>query len=79
MVYYRDLDMDLTMAQDGDVAVMEDADAISNSITNIVKTIQGSRRMLPRFAFNANQLLFEPLTQDTANRVANAMWDAIEE
>ena len=78
MAYYKDIDMELTVAQDGDVGHDEDEDAVKNSISNIALTVQGERAMLPSFAYNAHQLLFEPLTEDTANRLAAAMWDAIE-
>jgi len=40
--------------------------------------MQGSRVMLPSFASNANNLLFEPLTDETGNKLASAIWDAIE-
>ena len=79
MVWYRDINMELLISQDGDFLDDEDVNAIVNSITNIVKTLQNSRRMLPTFAFNAHFLLFEPLSEDVANALANNIWDSIEQ
>jgi phage baseplate assembly protein W len=33
--------------------------------------------MLPDFAFNGNELLFEPLSEEVANSIASVIWDAI--
>lgn len=77
MAYWKDIDLELTKAQDGDISVDEDIEAIKNSIRNIVGTIQGSRVMLPSFANNAYNMLFEPLNDETGNRLASAIWDAI--
>ena len=77
-MYYKDIDIELTKAQDGDIVYDEDIDAVTNSIANIVKTMQGSRVMLPSFAFNGNELLFEPLSEDVAKELASIVWEAIE-
>ena len=47
MAYYKDIDMELTVAQDGDVSHDEDEDAVKNSISNIALTVQGERQCYP--------------------------------
>ena len=60
-VYWSDADDSLTRQSDGDVQRDNDVDAIFNSLTNIILTVQGERRMLPTFASNVTKLLFEPI------------------
>ncbi|MDY0215216.1 MAG: GPW/gp25 family protein [Bacilli bacterium] len=61
---------------------MNDEDAVKNSLDNIFKTLRGSRRMLPNFAINIYNYLFEPLDEITALEIGNeifnsmAMWDS---
>ena len=62
---YSDIDLDLTKLNDGDVQRDTDINAVSNSIQNIVETMQGSRRMLPEFASQVYGLLFEPMDEVT--------------
>lgn len=78
MAYWRDVDNFLGRQIDGDVVVMEDLDAIHNSLTNIFSTFQGSRRMLPEFALPIHRLLFEPIDQQTARRLGEMIFEAIE-
>ena len=66
---YSDIDIKLTQANDGDVLRDTDEDAVVNSITNIINTLQGSRRMLPEFAASMQRLLFEPIDENTSNLI----------
>lgn len=75
---YSDLDMELTKATDGDITRDKDIDAIINSLNNIVATLQGSRRMIPEFAQELWNLLFEPLDEDTARLIGEQIIEAIE-
>lgn len=75
--YYSDYDGSFTRQSDGDVQKDIDVDAIYNSIENIVLTTQGERRMLPSFASNIKQLLFEPIDETTARLIAESLLDAI--
>lgn len=75
---YSDLDLELTKQTDGDVTKDTDIDAIINSLNNIVATMQGSRRMLPEFAQDIWNLLFEPLDSDTARMIGERMLEAIQ-
>ena len=74
---YSDVDIELTKASDGDITKDIDTDAIINSLTNIVSTIQGSRRMLPEFAQNLWELLFEPMDPTTARALGQGLLEAI--
>jgi len=74
---YSDIDMELTKASDGDVTKDVDVDAVINSLTNIVSTLQGSRRMLPEFAQDLWGLLFEPMDKTTAKQLGQGLLEAI--
>lgn len=75
--FYSDYDGNFTRQADGDIQRDTDVDAIFNSITNIVLTVQGERRMLPTFASNIKYLLFEPVDETTARLIAEGLVDAI--
>lgn len=75
--YYSDYNGDFSRQSDGDVQKDIDVDAIFNSITNIVLTRQGERRMLPTFASNIKSLLFEPIDETTARLIAESLLDSI--
>ena len=77
-VMFSDIDINLSKQSDGDVRWMTDLDAIKNSLKNILSTSKGSRRMLPEFGANLNELLFEPMDTYTANRIGEIMLGEIE-
>lgn len=74
---YSDVEIELTKQTDGDIQKDIDVDAILNSLNNIIATLQGSRRMLPEFAQAIHQLLFEPITDDTARAIGQTMLEGI--
>lgn len=76
--YYSDIDINLETQADGDVTRDLDIDAVKNSITNIVQTKQGSRRMLPEFANALYSLLFEPIDEITAQEIGESLIREIE-
>lgn len=76
-IFYSDFDEDFTKQSDGDVQKDTDVDAIFNSVSNIILTVQGERRMLPTFASNVKHLLFEPIDEITARLIAENLVDAI--
>lgn len=75
--YWKDFDNEMMKANDGDVVTMPNVQAVFNSLTNIINTIQGSRRMLPEFALPLHRLLFEPIDTITASRIADLLYGAI--
>jgi phage baseplate assembly protein W len=79
MPIFSDIDINLERQVDGDIKVDKEIDAIKNSLSNIVSTIQGSRRMLPKFAMNAYQLLFEPIDEETGRSIGENILEVINE
>ena len=75
--FYSDYDGAFKRQSDGDVKKDTDINAIFNSITNIILTTQGERRMLPTFASNIKRLLFEPIDEITARMIAESLLDSI--
>ena len=77
MAIYTDIDLELNKKRDGDIVMFEETTAIVSSITNILGTMQGSRRMLPEFALPIFNLLFEPIDDTTAYMIAENLISAI--
>lgn len=75
---YSDIDGALTKQTDGDIQKDTEIEAIKNSLTNIVSTFQGSRRMLQEFAAPVQGYLFEPIDEETARLISELLFDAIE-
>jgi phage baseplate assembly protein W len=75
---YTDLDLTLSKQKDGDVQTLTDLDAVKTNILNIVRTIQGSRRMNPEFATGPHDYLFEPLSENVAKNIGEAILYVIE-
>jgi phage baseplate assembly protein W len=69
--------MELLPQRDGDITRDTDEEAIVNSLKNIINTEPGTRRMLPTFACTINKMLFEPMTEETANNIKYKLIDAI--
>ncbi len=76
-VFWSDYDDSFDKQSDGDVLRDTDVSAIFNSLRNIILTVQGERRMLPTFASNVSQLLFEPVDEITARLIAENLLVAI--
>ena len=79
MAVYSDIDITLSKQTDGDIKKDEDVQAIFNALENIVKTIQGSRRMMPDFVYGPHNFLFEPINEINAIRLGNTITNAITE
>ena len=77
-MYYADINLDLEKQQDGDIKKDVDIEAVKNSMYNISLTIQGYRPMIPEFAYNGYNLLFEPITKENGNIIGNILWQSIE-
>lgn len=78
IIYWKDFDNEFRKANNGDVRIMSNIDAISNSLTNIFETFQGYRRMLPDFALPIYTILFEPMDEITAQKLGEYILDAVE-
>ena len=75
---WRDIDIEFEKKVDGDLADMEENDSIQNSLTNIWKTLQGSRRMLWPFASPSWGILFEQMDEMTARQLGDMLLRSIE-
>lgn len=73
-LWWKDIDITLNRKRNGDIADMVDVNAVHNSLVNILKTMPGSRRMLPEFALNLYYLLFDPVDEITAREVGETMF-----
>jgi phage baseplate assembly protein W len=78
MAGYTDIDITCLKQRDGDVRLLEDVDAINANLYNIALTMQGSRRMMPQFAYNAYDMLFKNMTDATATQLGYVILAAIE-
>lgn len=74
---YSDINMELEKQTDGDITKNIDLDAVKNSLSNIINTSKGSRRMLPEFGSDVQKLLFEPLDEITARRIGENILNSV--
>lgn len=77
MIYYSDIDIELTKITSGDIKKDVNIDAIINSLKNILLTMKGSRRMLPEFGSNLQRLVFEPIDEITAREIGEEIIDSV--
>ena len=87
-IFYTDLHLDLTMQfinknqlfkqyDKKDLLLDINLEAIKNSIVNIFNTIPGSKILNPEFGLNLNQYLFEPLNEETAKNIGEAIYSTL--
>ena len=76
---YSDFNLNLPRQTDGDIERNTEIDSILNSIKNILGTKKFSRRMVPPFGANLENLLFEPIDENTARTIGREILYAIEE
>lgn len=76
-ITWKDIDITLDKKNDGDVKDDIDIEAVKNSIENILKTMQGSRRMLPTFALGVYNYLFDPIDEITAYEIGENILESI--
>ena len=76
---YKDLSFDFTAnPQTGDVATVKDAVSVKRGIKNILFTAPFERLFQPEVGSGIKNMLFEPMTPLTEQRLADACADAIE-
>ena len=76
---YADLSFDFTAnPQTGDVATVKDAVSVKRGIKNVLLTAPFERLFQPEFGSGIKNMLFEPMTPLTEQRLADACADAIE-
>ena len=76
---YADLSFDFTAnPQTGDVATVKDAVSVKRGIKNILLTAPFERLFQPEVGSGIKNLLFEPMTPLTEQRLSDACEDAID-
>ena len=76
---YKDLSFDFTAnPQTGDVATVKDAVSVKRGIKNILLTAPFERLFQPEIGSGIKNILFEPMTPLTEQRLSDACADAIE-
>ena len=76
---YTDLSFDFTAnPQTGDVATVKDAVSVKRGIKNILLTAPFERLFQPEVGSGIKNILFEPMTPLTEQRLSDACRDAIE-
>ena len=75
---WYDVDISFDKAISGDIKHDLDNDAIQNSLTNIWKTLPGSRRMLYPFASPTWGMLFEQMDEETSLVLGDLLLQSIE-
>lgn len=73
-----DIDLTFDKKKDGDINDFVGMNAVKSSISNILSTLKGDRRMIPEFALGAHELLFEPIDDVTAALLGEEILEAIE-
>ena len=76
---YKDLSFDFTAnPQTGDVATVKDAVSVKRGIKNVLLTAPFERLFQPEFGSGIKNILFEPMTPLTEQRLSDACREAIE-
>jgi phage baseplate assembly protein W len=76
---YKDLSFDFTAnPQTGDVATVKDAVSVKRGIKNILLTASFERLFQPEIGSGIKNILFEPMTPLTEQRLSDACRDAID-
>ena len=76
---YKDLSFDFTAnPQTGDVATVKDAVSVKRGIRNILLTAPFERLFQPEVGSGIKNILFEPMTPLTEQRLSDACRDAID-
>ena len=76
---YKDLSFDFTAnPQTGDVATVKDAVSVKRGIKNVLLTAPFERLFQPEIGSGIKNILFEPMTPLTEQRLSDACRDAID-
>jgi Bacteriophage baseplate protein W len=74
---YSDIDYLLRIDTSQNPIIVKDEDSIRQSIKSILSTYPGERIMLPEFGSTLKRLLFEPMSQSTADTIETEIETAI--
>jgi phage baseplate assembly protein W len=77
-IVWSDLDENLVQDVQGNLALVVNEQSVRDSIDNILGTNPGERIFLPQFASGLKSILFEPMTQQKMDNLANSIKNSIE-
>lgn len=66
-IIYSDINRDFVFDSRGQIKMSYNADAVRDSVLNILSTMKGERMFFPEFGSGLNSMLFSPITQNLAN------------
>jgi phage baseplate assembly protein W len=61
-----------------DIKASFDTSAIKNSLTNLFNTLPGQRFLFPQYGLDLYQFLFQPITLENADEIANTILQGIQ-
>lgn len=77
-VFFSDLPLDINISSDGDMSLVTNKEAISQSLRMIINTANGSRVFVSDYGCRIRGFLFEPFDETTANRIGEELRESIE-
>ena len=77
MTIYADIDYKMEIKGSGNVKIVEDNDAIIQSVKTILSTVPGERIMNPVFGSNLKYILFEPMDEISEGWVKDEIIESI--
>jgi phage baseplate assembly protein W len=72
-IFASDLAFRPNVSNAGDISIVTNREAINQSIYNIIKTRRGAKLGNPFFGAGIETFLFEPLTEDTAEKMGQSI------
>lgn len=75
---WSDLHHEFLVDSNGRIKKVINIEAVKTSVHNILCTRQGERVMLPEFASNLSDIIFEPITDDLINFLSRDIKNIIE-
>jgi len=76
-ILWSDLNPALKTDAQGNIKIDENIQAVLGSIDNILRTSKGERVMLPTFASDLRDVVFENMTSTIATLISDSIRDAI--
>ena len=75
---WSDLDANIVSDAQGNLKKVINIESVKTSIDNILRTYRGERVFLPQFGSALRDMLFEPINDHLADRLANQVKNSIE-
>jgi phage baseplate assembly protein W len=76
-VFFSDLPLDISVASNGDINLVTNKAAISQSLRMLINTARGSRVFASNYGCRIRGFLFEPFDESTAKRIGEELRETI--